>query len=105
MARRPRYTTVKNIADNRNLQTFEGFLVAQNRVSIEPRLRGMLVQAISSVNHGHVDMLGHDVGGSGIGVADDNDVSADGAHRVSRVQQRFAFLNTGTGGLDEDGVS
>ena len=49
-------------------------------------------------------MLRHDVGRAGVWVSDDDDVGANGAHRVSRVQQRFAFLNAGTDRLDKDGV-
>jgi hypothetical protein len=96
---------VKDVADNRDLQAFESFLVAQNRVSVKQRLGGMFVQSISGVDHGHVDMLRHHERRAGVGVADDDDVGAYRAHRVSGVEQRFAFLNTRTGGLDEDGVS
>src|ERR1035437_591872 len=96
---------MKDVADNRDLQTFQCFLIAQNRVSIEQRLRGMLVQAIAGVNDRHVEVLRHHVGRAGVGMADNDDVGADGAHRVPGIEQRLALLNTRTKRLDEDRVS
>src|SRR5208282_5086382 len=104
VTRRPRYPAVKYVPDNRDLQAFESFLVAQNGVSVEQRLRGMLVQSVSGIDHRYVEVLRHQVGSAGVGMANDNDVGAHGAHRVSRVEQRFAFFNTRTDGLDKDGV-
>src|SRR6266851_7067883 len=57
------------------------------------------------LNRWHVDVLRHQIRRPGVGMADDDNVGANGAHRVSRIQQRFALLDTRTGGLDEDGVS
>src|ERR1700676_4157259 len=96
MARRPRHAAVKDVADNRNLQTFEGFLVAQNCVSIEQRLRGMLVQSISSVDDGHVDVLRHDVGRSGVGVGEEMTMmsapTAPPVYPVSSSDSPFSML-------------
>ncbi len=105
MTRRPRHAAVKDVADNRDLQTFESFLVAQNCVRIEQRLRRMLVQSVSGVDDGHVEVLRHQVGSAGVGMANDDDVGAHRAHGVSRIEERFALFNTRTDGLDEDGVS
>ena len=57
VASRARHPAVKNVADNRDLQAFESFLVAQNGVGVEQRLRGMFVQPISGVDDRHVDVL------------------------------------------------
>ncbi len=91
---------MKNVADNRHLQAFESFLVAQNSISIEQRLRRMLMQSVSGVDDGHVDVLRHHVGRAGVRMADDDDIGADRPHRVSRVEQRFALLNTRTHALE-----
>src|ERR1019366_9495531 len=96
---------MKDAADNRDLQTLQCFLIAQNGVSIEQRLRGVLVQSIAGVNDWHVEVLRHDVGRAGVGMADDDDVGTDGAHRVTGIEQRLALLNTRTNRLDEDRVS
>ena len=104
MARRARHAAVKNVADNRDLQPFESFFVAQNRVSIEQRLRGMFVQSISGIDDRHIDVLRHHVRRARVGMPNDDDIGADRAHRVSRIEQRFALLNARTDGLDENGV-
>ena len=46
----------------------------------------------------------HQLWRSGIGVADHDRVRAHRAHGVSGIEQRLAFLNAGTGGLNQNGV-
>ena len=41
---------------------------------------------------------------AGVGMADDDDVGAHRAHRVSGIEQRFAFLNARTDRLNQDGM-
>src|SRR5271163_1487011 len=104
MAGGARHAAVKDVADNRHLQTFEGLLVAQNGVGIEQSLRGMLVEPVSGIDDGNVKVLCHDVRRAGAGVAKDNNVGAESAHSVASVEQRFALFNTRTLSRDQDSM-
>src|SRR5258706_16289104 len=64
----------------------------------------MVVQTGPGIDHGHVNVPGHHVGSSGVGMANHDDISAQSAHSVAGVEQRFAFFNARSGGLDEHGV-
>ena len=104
MAGGPRHAAMKNVADNRDLQAFQRFLVAEDRVRIEQRLRWMLVQSISGIDNGHVDMLRHHMRRARVRMANDDDIGADSANRISGIEQRFPFLNTRTHRLNEHGM-
>ena len=54
-----RHAAVIDVADDRDLQALERFLVAQNRVGIEQRLRGMLVHAIAGIDDRNIQMGRH----------------------------------------------
>src|SRR5882724_10607576 len=55
----------------------------------------------ASVDDGDVEVLSEQMGRAGIGVADDQDIHANGVERRAGIHQRFALFDTGTGGLNE----
>ncbi len=59
MDRGPRHPAVINIADDGNLQSLQRFLVAQNGVGIEQGLRGMLVHAVTRIDHRNIEIPRH----------------------------------------------
>jgi hypothetical protein len=52
---------VKNVSDDRGLQSFERFLVLENRERVEQSLGGMFMHAVAGIDHGDVEMRSHQV--------------------------------------------
>ena len=82
-----------DIADDRDLQALERFLVLQDGEGIEQSLRRMLVHAVAGIDDGNVEVLRHQVRRARTGMANDDGVRAHRAQRVAGIEQGFAFLD------------
>src|SRR5579863_6429720 len=61
----------------------------------------MLVQSVARIDDWHIQMLRHDMGRSGVRVADYNNIRSHGAERVAGIEKRFTLFNARSGGLNE----
>ena len=103
MARGTGHAAVVDVADNRNLQSLERFLVLQDREGIEQSLGRMLVHAVAGIDDGNVEVLRHQVRRARGGMANHDGVRAHRAQRVAGVEQRFALLDARSRGLHQGG--
>ena len=98
-----RYPAVINIAHDGHLQSLQRFLVAQDGVGIEQRLRGMLMHAVAGVDHGNVQIPRHQRRRARLRMANDNHVRAHRPQGVAGVQQGLSFFDAGSAGEHQRG--
>src|SRR5438270_733760 len=103
MARRPRHPAVIDVAHNRNMQALQRLLMFQDRVSIQQRLRRMLVHPIPGIHHGYIEVLRHQVWRARQRMTNHNDVRPNRPQRVARIEQRLALLNARPARLHQRG--
>ena len=102
---RTRDARVQDVADDRDLQTFDSSFVFTNRERVEQRLRRMLVRAVAGVDDRRRTHAREMLRRAGHRMTNDD---AIGRHRfeVARgVQQSLAFGDAGGRDADVDGVA
>ena len=84
---------MQDVAADRHGEARQLALGAADGQRVEQRLGRMLVRAVAGIDHRAGDLLRQKRGGTGRGVADDQDVGAHGVQRHRRVDQRLALLH------------
>src|SRR5215831_6238866 len=95
---------MRDVADDRDLETFESGAAIEDGASVEQRLGGVFVSAVSGVDDGGGEMAGEEVRGARGGVPHHNRVRPHGGEGVEGVDERFTFGDAGAGGRDGYGV-
>ena len=91
---------MQHVADNRDRQVVERFLVVANGVHVQQALRWMRVSAIAGVDHCHtgLDVLCNQVRRARLCVAHHKHVGIHRSKVIDGIEQRFAL--GGGGGVD-----
>ncbi|MNT03327.1 hypothetical protein D3C72_1378550 [compost metagenome] len=101
-----RHARVQHVADDRDREVREVFLVVADRVHVEQPLRRVRVAAVAGVHHVHVrrDVLRDQVGRARLAVAHHEQVGGHGAQVGDGVQQRLALGGRGARDVQVDDV-
>jgi hypothetical protein len=89
---------VKNIAADRDQQAIDVALVAADRERIKQGLRGMLMRAVTGIDHRAVDLACQQFDRAGRMMAHDNNVGMHGIERYCRIDQCLALAHRGRTG-------
>ena len=84
---------VQDVADDRDVQTFEPAELLAHRVEVEERLRRMLVLPVAGVHDVGLRHARDEVRRADLRVADDDHVGVVCAERDRRVLQRLALVD------------
>src|SRR5579859_2921733 len=95
---------VGEIAENGDVEVFDGALAIANSECVEQALRRMFVGAVARIDHGNVEMTRDVIGGARSGVAHDQAVGLHGVQVEGSVEQGLAFFKAGSFGLQVHGV-
>ena len=68
---------VKDVADDDHAQSLELLLVVGDGERVEQRLRGMLMQSVAGVDHGHRNVARQQVRRAAVGMAHHDGVGAE----------------------------
>ena len=83
----------KDIAANRDRETFDFAFVAPDRQRIEKRLGWMLMGAVARVDNRAIDLFGEQMHGARLGMPHHDNVGAHRVQRHRRVEQSLAFFD------------
>jgi hypothetical protein len=86
-----RHAAVQNVAEDGEIPAFELAFAVANCQRVQQRLRGMLVRAVSGIEHGHAEAFGDELRRARGTVAHHDAVGAHGFQRAHGVEQRFAL--------------
>ena len=95
---------VGDVAEDGDIQVFEGTFAIANGKRVQQPLRRMLVRAVAGVDHGNFQVTRDKIGGTGRGMAHDKTIRFHGVQIVRGVKKRFAFFQAGGFGLKIHGV-
>ena len=84
---------MKDIAADRDGETFDPALVAPDRERIEQRLGWMLMRAIARVDDRAIDLFRQKMHRAGLGMAHHDNVGPHRVQRHRRIDQRLALLD------------
>ena len=86
-----------DIANNRDILTFERSELFFDRQHVEESLRRMFMGTVASIHDDCVAMFGKELGNSCPLMADDHDINLHGLDVAERIDERFALLDAGVG--------
>ena len=88
---------MQDVADDGHREVLERALVAADGQHVEHALGRVRVAAVTAVDHGdgRADVFGDEVGGTGVGMAHDEDVGGHGFQVAHGVEQGFALAGRG----------
>ena len=97
----PGHAAVQDVAQDGDVQIFEGAFAIADGKRIEERLRGMLVRAVAGVDHRNFEARSHKMWRAGGAVAHHDAVGFHGFEGADGIKQRFAFFQAGGLGLED----
>src|SRR5579859_595156 len=86
------HAAVRNVAEDGDIEVFDGAFAVTNGERVEEALRGMLVHAVAGVDDGNLEMAGDEIRGAGRRVAHDQAVRLHGVQRMNGIQEGLAFF-------------
>src|SRR5689334_16005810 len=95
---------VQDVSEYRDFAAIELAAAVADGERVQERLRGVLVEAVASIDYGHIHAGSDELGGARGTVAHDDCIGLHCKQRMDRIHQRFALFQAGGFGLEIHGV-